>query len=79
MRIGEPARRHGVSDDDIEHAIRNAIRQHVGDEFAMLIGLQPTAHCLRSGSSTWKARTQSSSMPCQQTEVPAVEDGDHHD
>jgi hypothetical protein len=27
-----------VSDDDIEHAIRNAIRQHVGDEFAMLIG-----------------------------------------
>jgi hypothetical protein len=38
VRIGEPARRHGVSDDDIEHAIRNAIRQHVGDEFAMLIG-----------------------------------------
>lgn len=38
MRIGEPGRRHGASDEDIEHAIRNAIRQHIADEFAMLIG-----------------------------------------
>lgn len=38
MRIGEPARGHGASDEDIEHAVRNAMRQHVADEFAMLIG-----------------------------------------
>jgi hypothetical protein len=38
MRIGEPARKHGVANRDIQHAIENAIRQHVGDEFAMLIG-----------------------------------------
>jgi hypothetical protein len=30
--------RHGVRDKDIEHAVRNAIRQYVEDEFAMLIG-----------------------------------------
>jgi hypothetical protein len=24
MRIGEPARKHGVPDDDIWHAVRNA-------------------------------------------------------
>jgi hypothetical protein len=39
MRIGEPAREHGVPDEDIEHAVRNAIRQHIDDdEFAILIG-----------------------------------------
>lgn len=38
MRIGEPARKHGVADQDIEHAVRNAIRQFIDDEFAMLIG-----------------------------------------
>jgi hypothetical protein len=27
-----------VSDEDIEHAVRNAIRQHIADEFVMLIG-----------------------------------------
>lgn len=38
MRIGEPARAHGVADNDIEHAVHNAIRQFIDDEFAMLIG-----------------------------------------
>jgi hypothetical protein len=38
VRIGDPARKHGVGDHDIQHAIENAIRQHVGEEFAMLIG-----------------------------------------
>lgn len=38
MRIGEPARKHGILDDDIEHAVRNAIRQRVDGEFALLIG-----------------------------------------
>jgi hypothetical protein len=38
VRIGEPARKHGISDEDIEHAVRNSIRQRVAGEFAMLIG-----------------------------------------
>jgi hypothetical protein len=27
-----------VPDEDIEHALRNAIRQHIDDEFAILVG-----------------------------------------
>lgn len=39
MRIGGPARKHGVSDADIEHAVRNALRWVVMDEdLTMLIG-----------------------------------------
>ena len=38
MRIGEPAREHGVPDQDIEHAVRNAIRQYIDDDFAIMIG-----------------------------------------
>jgi hypothetical protein len=38
MRIGEPARKHRVPDEDIWHALRNAIRQRHEDEFTMLIG-----------------------------------------
>jgi hypothetical protein len=39
MRIGEPARRHGVAEADIWHAIRNAMRRVVmDDDLTMLIG-----------------------------------------
>ncbi len=39
MRIGQPARNHGVADDDIEHAVRNAIRRRdMGENLTMLIG-----------------------------------------
>lgn len=39
MRIGEPARKHGVTDLDIGHAVRNAIRRIEIDEgLSMLIG-----------------------------------------
>lgn len=39
VRIGEPARRHGVSDGDITHAVRNALRWVVmDDDLTMLIG-----------------------------------------
>ena len=39
MRIGEPARKHGVADTDIWHAVRNATRRVVmGDDLTMLIG-----------------------------------------
>ena len=39
MRIGEPARKHGVFDADIWHAVRNAVRRIALDEdLTMLIG-----------------------------------------
>ncbi|MEX2621770.1 MAG: hypothetical protein WD250_16255 [Egibacteraceae bacterium] len=39
MRIGDPARKHGIADDDMRHAARNAIRRVVmDDDLVMLIG-----------------------------------------
>jgi hypothetical protein len=39
MRIGEPARKHGVADADIWHAVRNAMRRVLMDnDLTMLIG-----------------------------------------
>lgn len=39
MRIGEPAKRHGITDSDILHATRNAIRRVLmDDDLVMLIG-----------------------------------------
>ena len=39
MRIGEPARKHGVADADIWHAARTAVRRIALDEdLTMLIG-----------------------------------------
>lgn len=39
MRIGEPARKHGIADADILHAARNAVRRvAMDDDLAMLIG-----------------------------------------
>lgn len=39
MRIGRPARKHGITDEDIIHAVRNAIRErYLGDNLTMLIG-----------------------------------------
>jgi hypothetical protein len=39
VRVGEPARRHGVSDADIWHAVRTAARKiDMGDDLTMLIG-----------------------------------------
>ena len=39
MRIGGPARNHGVTDDDIQHAVRNAVRRiSMGEDLTMMIG-----------------------------------------
>jgi hypothetical protein len=39
MRIGEPARKHGVDDENIFHVWRNPMRRiDSDDDFAMLIG-----------------------------------------
>jgi hypothetical protein len=38
-RIGEPARRHGLADEDMQHAVRNALRRTDMDEgLTMFIG-----------------------------------------
>jgi hypothetical protein len=49
VRIGEPARKHGIPDEDIWHAIRNAIRRHAEDEFTMLIGAARDGSLLEIG------------------------------
>lgn len=50
MRIGEPARKHGIEDGDILHAWRNAIRRLVMDEgFTMLIGPDTAGRMLEIG------------------------------
>jgi hypothetical protein len=39
MRIGRPARKHGVNEQDMRHAIRNAMRRVVmEDDLVMFIG-----------------------------------------
>jgi len=39
MRIGEPARKHGVSEEDMRHAVRNALRRiDLDEDLTMLIG-----------------------------------------
>lgn len=50
MRIGEPARKHGITDADIDHAVRNAIRRVVMDEdLTMLIGPATSGALLELG------------------------------
>jgi hypothetical protein len=39
MRIGEPARKHGVPDSDVWHSIRNATHKiNMDEDLTMLIG-----------------------------------------
>jgi hypothetical protein len=38
MRVGDPARKHAVADEDMLHAMRHAIRELAKDEVTMLIG-----------------------------------------
>jgi hypothetical protein len=49
MRIGEPARQHGVADEDMLHAVRNAVRIARDDEFTMLIGPARDGQLLETG------------------------------
>jgi len=64
MRIGQPAWKHDVSEEDIPHAPRNALRRIDLDEnLTMLIGPELTGGCWRSESWISRARTRSSSTP----------------
>jgi hypothetical protein len=39
MRIGQPAWRHGISEADIQHPVRNAVRRiDLDEDLTMLIG-----------------------------------------
>ena len=50
MRIGEPARKHGVDDEDILHVWRNPMRRiDSDDDFAMLIGPDTAGRMLEVG------------------------------
>ncbi|MBA3991604.1 MAG: hypothetical protein H0X54_11320 [Propionibacteriales bacterium] len=50
MRMGEPARKHGLPDEDIWHAVRNATRLvGMDDELTMLIGPGRDAMMLEIG------------------------------
>ena len=52
MRIAEPARRHGVADADIWHAVRNAMRLVENEkEFTLLIGPARDGALLEIGTS----------------------------
>jgi hypothetical protein len=50
VRIGEPARSHGVADDDMKHAVRNAIsRIEMDDDLIMMIGSSRSGTLLEVG------------------------------
>lgn len=50
MRIGEPARKHGIADPDIWHAVRNTMRRILlDDDLTMLIGPAPDGALLEIG------------------------------
>jgi hypothetical protein len=50
VRIGGPARKHGITGPDIEHALRHAMRRVVlGDGLTMLIGPASTGALLEIG------------------------------
>ncbi len=50
MRIGAPARKHGVPDEHISHALRNATRRiALDDDLTMLIGPTPDGALLEVG------------------------------
>ena len=49
MEIRPSARKRGIADEDIEHAIRNALHVVPGDGFEMLIGVDTAGRFLEVG------------------------------
>jgi hypothetical protein len=50
VRIGEPARNHGIADADMQHAVRNAIsRVEMDDDLVMMIGPSESGTLLEVG------------------------------
>jgi hypothetical protein len=55
VRIGEPARKHGIADQDILHAVRNAVTGFERGELTMIIGAARNGTLLESASSASRA------------------------
>lgn len=50
MRIGQPAWKHGVGEEDIRHAVRNAMRRiDLDEDLTMLIGPAADGNLLEIG------------------------------
>lgn len=50
MRIAQTARKHGIVDDDMSHAVRNPIAQwQLDDDFMMRVGPARDGHLLEIG------------------------------
>jgi len=50
VRIGEPARNHGIADADMQHALRHAIsRVEMDDDLVMMIGPSESGTLLEVG------------------------------
>jgi hypothetical protein len=50
VRVGEPARSHGITDADMQHAVRNAIsRVEMEDDLIMMIGSSESGTLLEGG------------------------------
>lgn len=50
MRIGEPARNHGIADADMQHAVRNAMsRVEMDGDLVMMIGPSESGTLLEVG------------------------------
>jgi hypothetical protein len=50
VRIGEPARNHGIADADMQHAVRNAMsRVEMDDDLVMMIGPSESGTLLEVG------------------------------
>ena len=50
MRIGEPARNHGIADPDMEHAVRHARRRiRMDEDLTMLLGPSTSGTLLEIG------------------------------
>jgi hypothetical protein len=49
VEIRSSARKWGIDDDDIEHAVRNAFRVMPGDGFEILIGADTTGRFIEVG------------------------------
>ena len=64
MRIGGPARKHGVTDADIWHAVSTAMRRVVmAEDLTMLIGPASDGALLEIGVLDFDGTTRSSYTP----------------
>ncbi len=80
MRIGEPARKYGISDEDIWHAIRNMMRTvSESDDLIMVIGPACSGMQLEIGILGPASDDPSSYTPCGcgRSSRGSSDEGDH--